>query len=78
MKFTMASEVHGHNTRYAANGNMFTSSVRTMYYGSRCLEMEGKHLWKDLPQQIKQCTTIKSFTKTLKNHLISLYNNYSI
>ena len=74
----MASEVHGHNTRYAANGNMFTSSVRTMYYGSRCLEMEGKHLWKDLPQQIKQCTTIKSFTKTLKNHLISLYNNYSI
>ena len=71
----MAAEVHSHNTRYATNGNMFTLSVRTMHYGLRCLEIEGKHLWKELPQQIKSCTTIKSFTKTFKNYLISLYNH---
>ena len=75
VNFTMAAEVHGHNTRYATNGNMFTHSVRTRYYGLRCLEIEGKHLWKELPQHIKLCTSIKSFTKHFKNHLISLYNN---
>ena len=64
--------MHSHNTRYAKNGNFYTCSVRTTRFGLRGLQMQGKHLWEKLPNNIKGCRTLKSFITSYKRH-INLY-----
>ena len=73
INFTMPTEIHNHNTRCAISGNLFTNSIWTVQYRHRSLEMEGKQLWMELPRHIKTRSSVKSFTKKSKHHLISLY-----
>ena len=69
----MASEIHSHNTRYAKNGNFYTNSVQTTRYGLKGLQMQGKHLWENLPNNIKDYRTKKAFIASYKRHTIALY-----
>ena len=71
--FTRASEMHRHNTRYAENGNFYTCSVRTTRFGLTGLQIQGKHLWEKLPNNIKGRRTLKSFITSYKRHIISTY-----
>ena len=71
--FTRASEMHRHNTRYAENGNFYTCSVRTTRFGLSGLQIQGKHLWEKLPNNIKGRRTLKSFITSYKRHIISTY-----
>ena len=73
VNFTLAAEVHSHDTRYATHGNIYTNSVRTMHYGLKSIVMEGKHIWRDLPLHIRTSPSIKSFTFNYKDYLISSY-----
>ena len=45
IKFTRASEVHMHNTRYSSDGNHYNQYARTTRYGLRSLQIEGGKLW---------------------------------
>ena len=74
IKFTRASEVHCHNTRYANKGNFYTNNVRTVRFGLKNLLNEGSKLWTNIPDNIKDKQSKKSFTSNLKKHLIDQYN----
>ena len=54
IKFTRASEIHDHNTRYANQGNFFVNSIRTGRYGLKALKVEGKKVWDVIPINIKE------------------------
>ena len=73
IKYTWASEIHRHNTRYAHNGNLYTNSVRTTRFGLQGLQTQSKQLWEILPNKIKDCRTKKSFIKSFKQHIIASY-----
>ena len=47
--FTPISSVHGHFTRQASQGNMFTIQVNTTRYGLRSFRYAGALLWNNLP-----------------------------
>ena len=40
IKFTRASEVHMHNTRYSSEGNHYNPYARTTRYGLKSLQIE--------------------------------------
>ena len=69
----MASEIHSHNTRYAKNGNFYTNNVRTTRYGLKGLQMQDKHLWENLPNNVKDCRTKNAFIVSYKRHIIASY-----
>ena len=74
IRFTKASDVHEHNTRYANQGNLFINSVRTSSYGLKALRVEGSKLWNTIPDNIKDSRTKKSFSANYKRLLTESYS----
>ena len=75
IKFTMASEIHSHNTRFASHGNFYTNSIRTTRFGLKSLLVEGCKLWATLSSDIKNSITKRSFNSRFKKHMIDSYIN---
>ena len=72
IKFTRASNIHTHDTRFANEGNFYVNSVRTVRYGIKGLQIQGARLWETLPKIVKDKPTKKSFINNLKKHMVDL------
>ena len=75
IQFTRASELHNHETRFAKQGNLFSSWVRTTRFGLKNLQVEGGHFWATLSNNIKDSKSKKTFVRHLKYKLIHSYLN---
>ena len=73
IKFTRASEVHTHNTRYSSDGNHYNQYARTTRYGPRSLQIEGGKLWSTIPITIKNSNSKKAFIRLLKKYFVTKY-----
>ena len=77
--FTRISSVHGHFTRQASQGNMFTIQVNTTQYGLRSFRYAGALLWNNLPLYVRDLSTQNSFKNELKkiicSHILQLNCN---
>ena len=67
--FITNANVHAHNTRQRDDPHI---SRKTSFH-SRTFVHQGPKLWMDLPTDIKQAVTLKSFTHHVKNHFINSY-----
>ena len=65
--FTTNANVHAHNTRQCDDLYILYSFL------SRTFVHQGPKLWMDLPTDLKQAVTLKSFTHRVENHFINLY-----
>ena len=74
IKFTLASHVHNHDTKYARKGLFYNNYVRTTLYGLKGLQIEGSKLWSIIPDKIKGCPNKNNFKMHLKKNLIEQYN----
>ena len=59
--FTPISLVHGHFTRQASQGNMFTIQENTTQYGLRSFRYAGALLSNNLPLYVRELSTQNSF-----------------
>ena len=74
IKFTRASEVHTHNTRYSSDGNHYNPYARTTRYGLRSLQIEGGKLWSTIPITIKNSNSKTAFIRLLiKKYIVTKY-----
>ena len=62
-----------HNTAASRDNNLDTPMVRTVTYGLKSIKYTGCILWNDLPMAVRNATCKKSFTRSVKKHLISTY-----
>ena len=76
IKFTRASEVHNHLTRHAAQGNLYSSWVRTTRFGLKNLQNEGGDFWDKLPNNIKDSKSKRIFVTRLIKY--KFLNNSSL
>ena len=63
-----------HNTAANRNENLYPPIVRTTTYGLKAIQYTGCTLWNNLPIDKRKATSKKSFTRTIKNHMISTYS----
>ena len=73
IKFTLASDIHHHNTRYAKHGNFYVKGVRTTQFGLKNLQIVGTNLWPSIPSCIKNSLSKRSFNKCYKKHMVDSY-----
>ena len=78
--FKLNHELHAHKTRANFNiadntstKNLFIPMVRTTNYGLKQLKANGPRMWNSLPTNIKNATSLLTFTKSLKVHYSSQY-----
>ena len=78
--FKLNHELHALKTRANFNiaenttiKNLFIPMVRTTNYGLKQLKANGPRIWNSLPTNIKNATTLLTFTKSLKVHYSSHY-----
>ena len=78
--FTLVSQVHNYNTRMNYNSEtsnntntLYVPFRRTTYYGLKQFKVQASKLWNDLPQLIKQKSTLLQFSNELKSFLINIY-----
>ena len=64
-----ASDIHSHNTRYAANQNFFKPSVRTNY-GISTFKFSAIKIWESVPLEFKRFPYML-FKKKYKRFLLS-------
>ena len=69
---TPASEVHFHNTRYAANQNFFKPIVRTNY-GISTFKSSAPKVWESIPPELKSLP-YTAFKKQYKQFLLNTQN----
>ena len=74
IKFTLASDIHTHDTKYARNGYFYNNYIRTTQYGLKCLQAEGSKLWSMIPHNIKDTLSKKAFNARFKKHMVGNYN----
>ena len=67
--FEYASEVHGYNTRYATQKNLYKPRVRTNT-GKQMISSKAIDLWKSVLQNLKDLN-VYTFSKNIKNFLLS-------
>ena len=73
IEFTLASDIHHHNTRYANHSNFYSKGVTTTQFGLKNLINEGSKLWATIPNNIKNCPSRISFNKCYKKFMILKY-----
>ena len=73
IEFTLASDIHHHNTRYANHSNFYFKGVRTTQFGLKNLINECSKLWAIIPNNIKNCLSRISFYKCYKKFMIDSY-----
>jgi len=69
---TPSSGIHPYNTRYTANQNFFTPSVRTNY-GVSTFKFSAMKIWVSFPQELK-CFPYLLFKKQHKRFLLTTQN----
>ena len=62
--------IHVHNTRQKAN--LHKTQYKTMY-GEKMIKHKGSQLWNDLPLKVRNCNSIKTFSKYAKEYFIQRY-----
>ena len=62
------------NTAASRNKNITTPMVRTVTYGLKSLKYTGCILWNALPNIIRNTSSLISFSKSVKLHLLNKYN----
>ena len=73
IKYTMASDVHHHNTRYADHGGIHVNRFRTSRYGLKSLKNDGRSIWNTIPPTIQNKPTKSSFCSSYKKLLVNQY-----
>ena len=69
--FTLNENIHNHNTRTSRNPHVFTRSTLVLKtFLGRCPK-----IWSDLPGNITNMKSIKSFSTKLKTNIIAKYKN---
>ena len=63
-----------HNTAANRDNNLDLPMVRTTIYGLKSIKYTGCMLWNNLPIDKRKGTSKKSFSKMIKNHMISTYS----
>jgi len=71
-RFTPAAEIHHHQTRFASAGNLYINYNRTNY-GLKSVQAVGSRLWNTIPLSIQNSVTIFSFSRQMKQLLLSEY-----
>ena len=54
IKFTLASDIHHHNTRYAKHSNFYVKGVRTTQFGLKNLQIVGTNVVEYPPVALKK------------------------
>ena len=62
LNFIRVSETHCHNTRYADEGNLYITSVRTTQFGLKGLQFDGAKLWAAISTDIKKIAKLRSLS----------------
>ena len=73
INYTMASEIHHHNTRFANHGGIYVNRFRTSRYGLRSLKNDGREIWNTIPPSIQSKPTKNSFRSSYKKLLVNQY-----
>ena len=73
--YTLTSDVHSHNTRYAAQHHQFIankkySQVRKPAHTDEYLTAGYKRVWNSIPSNLRTIKSLKSFKRALKEHLL--------
>ena len=71
--FTQTSHIHSHNTRSAARGDFFMVRKNTLQYGLRSISFKGAKIWNNIPPEIRDSPSIRTFKNKLKNFLLDSY-----
>ena len=72
--------MHNHNTRRIINFdndgytmNLFVPFARTFNNSLQQIRADGPRIWNEIPNHIKNITSLNMFLTNLKNHYISQY-----
>ena len=68
--FTQTSHIHSHNTRSAARGDFFMVRKNTLQYGLRSISFNGAKIWNNIPPEIRDSPSVRTFKNKLKNFLL--------
>lgn len=77
-KYTPATHIHEHNTRYASDGKHYIPAHQHHYH-TASPEKASKHqmthdyskTWNKIPQEIRQIQSLPAFKRALKLHLLN-------
>ena len=69
--FTQNSQVHDYDTRQKEE--LHPNNINTRGFGAKTISHQGRILWNQLPQNIKDEKSSKVFKRKLKAHLLSTY-----
>ena len=71
--FTKTSHIHSHNTRSAARGDFFMVKKNSLQYGLRSIGFNGAKIWNNIPPEIRDSPSVRTFKNKLKNFLLDSY-----
>ena len=73
--FNYISNIHDHNTRQAARGDIFIERRNTMKYGIKTVRYAGTQLWNSIPIEIRRSPSISTFRSNFLKFLLSGYSS---
>ena len=69
--FCRNAQIHNYNTRQRKD--LFPVKTNTKLYGEKTISFQGTTLWNNLPNHIKEISTIRAFKHKLKQYLHDKY-----
>ena len=69
--FVCNNQIHSHDTRKSTNFHLY-NPITTLAFKS--IRHRGPDIWHSLTNDVKQCTSLHSFKRKLKNNLIIFYD----
>ena len=69
--FCRNEQIHNYNTRQRKD--LHPVKINTKLYGEKTISFQGTTLWNNLPNHIKEISTIRAFKHKLKQHLHDKY-----
>ena len=69
--FIFSNRIHSHITRSSTQNNIFIPQIRTTNYGLKSIKYNGAKSWNTLNSNIKFSNDIATFTRLLKEYLVS-------
>lgn len=70
--FQQVSETHSYMTRSVTKSALKIVFAKTNRR-KKTIKIAGPHIWNELPPHIRQCSSLPSFKRHLKIHLIHTY-----
>ena len=71
--FSLTSSVHSYETRSSSRGDLYVSKNRTCFLRNSPFQRSIIY-WNELDTGLKQCTTVASFARKLKESIINFYS----